>query len=95
MSTNKKYNDFMMRHENDEDISMLTEIQTDPGFISTNDLDKEIPIMPLRNMVMFPSVVMPITVGRPSTQKLINTAFKKKQPIAIVCQLQAETEEPD
>lgn len=95
MSTRKKYNDFLMRDENDEDISMLTEIQTDPGFISTSDLDKEIPVMPLRNMVLFPSVVMPITVGRPSTHKLINAAYKKKQPIAIVCQIQAETEEPD
>ena len=95
MSTRKKYNDFMMRNENDEDISMLTEIQTDPGTISLNDLDKEIPIMPLRNMVMFPSVVMPITVGRPATQKLINAAYKKKQPIAVVCQIQSETEEPD
>ena len=85
----------MMRNENDEDISMLTEIQTDPGTISLNDLDKEIPIMPLRNMVMFPSVVMPITVGRPATQKLINAAYKKKQPIAVVCQIQSETEEPD
>ena len=34
--------------------------------------------MPLRNMVMFPSVVMPVTIGRPSTLKLINAAYKKK-----------------
>lgn len=44
--------------------------------------------MPLRNMVMFPSVVMPVTIGRPSTLKLINAAYKKKLPIAVVCQIQ-------
>ena len=85
----------MLRNENDDDISMLTEIQTDPERISNGEIDREIPVMPLRNMVMFPSVVMPITVGRPSTQKLINVAYRSKQPIAVVCQIQAETEEPD
>ena len=85
----------MLRNENDDDISMLTEIQTDPERISNGEIDREIPVMPLRNMVMFPSVVMPITVGRPSTQKLINVAYRSKQPIAVVCQIQAETEDPD
>lgn len=84
----------MLRDENDDDISMLTEIQTDPEMISVLELEKDIPVMPLRNMVMFPSVVMPITVGRPTTQKLINAAYKNKQPIAVVCQLHADTEEP-
>lgn len=85
----------MLRDENEDDISMLTEIQTDPEMISVMELEKDIPVMPLRNMVMFPSVVMPITVGRPTTQKLINAAYKNKQPIAVVCQLQADTEEPE
>ena len=39
--------------------------------------------------------IMPITVGRPSTQKLINVAYRSKQSIVVVCQIQAETEEPD
>lgn len=50
--------------------------------------------MPLRNMVMFPSVVMPVTIGRPSTLKLINAAYKKKLPIAVVCQIQGDMDDP-
>ena len=72
-----------------ENVSILTtEIQTEPDDdISKVDFDKEIPVIPLRNMVMFPHVVMPITIGRPSTLKLVNAAFKKKMPVALMCQL--------
>ena len=37
---------------------------------------------------------MPVTVGRPSTQKLVNAAYKKKQPIAVVCQIQGDMDDP-
>ena len=43
---------------------------------------------------MFPHVVMPVTIGRSSTLKLVNAAFKKKQPIVLVCQVAAEVDEP-
>lgn len=62
-----------------DDISMLAEIQTDTDDLSAIEFEKEIPIMPLRNMVMFPSVVMPVTIGRPSTLKLVNAAYKKNK----------------
>jgi ATP-dependent Lon protease len=43
---------------------------------------------------MFPHVVMPVTIGRTSTLKLINTAFKKKLPIVLACQVSAEVDDP-
>lgn len=70
MKRNKK-EDILLNTDND-DISMLAEIQTDPDEVTAMEFNKEIPVMPLRNMVMFPSVVMPVTIGRPSTLKLIN-----------------------
>ena len=76
MKRNKK-EDILLNTDND-DISMLAEIQTDPDEVTAMEFNKEIPVMPLRNMVMFPSVVMPVTIGRPSTLKLINAAYKKK-----------------
>ena len=88
MKRNKK-EDILLNTDND-DISMLAEIQTDPDEVTAMEFNKEIPVMPLRNMVMFPSVVMPVTIGRPSTLKLINAAYKKKLPIAVVCQIQAK-----
>ena len=65
MKRNKK-EDILLNTDND-DISMLAEIQTDPDEVTAMEFNKEIPVMPLRNMVMFPSVVMPVTIGRPST----------------------------
>ena len=93
---NKNHNeDFFMDAENDQ-ISMIAEITTEPDVdeLTKMEFDKEIPVMPLRNMVMFPHVVMPVTIGRASTLKLINVAYKKKQPIVLVCQVAAEVDEP-
>ncbi len=93
MVKRKKTEDILMNTDAD-DISMLAEIQTDLEDISAIEFEKEIPIMPLRNMVMFPSVVMPVTIGRPSTLRLVNAAYKKKQPIAVVCQIQGDLDDP-
>lgn len=54
-----------------------------------------LPVLPMRNMVMFPGVVMPVSVGRSSSLRLVNEANKKNLNIAVVCQKTAETEEPE
>lgn len=56
--------------------------------------DEKIPILPLRNMVLFPSVFLPVAVGRKSSLKLIKEAEKKKKPIAVVCQKRPQTDNP-
>lgn len=90
---NKNEEDILISTENNE-ISMLAEIQAEDDDIAAMELDKEIPVMTLRNMVMFPSVIMPITIGRPSTLKLVNAAYKRKRPVAVVCQIQGDMDEP-
>lgn len=55
---------------------------------------EEIPVLPLRDMVLFPNVFLPITIGRKSSLKLINEAERSKEYIAVVCQKLAHTEEP-
>lgn len=89
---NKKESVFL--NTENEDISMMAEIDATPEEISPEELEKDIPIMTLRNMVMFPSVVMPVTVGRKSTLKLVNSALKKKTSIAIACQTNSDVEDP-
>ena len=64
MVKRKKTEDILMNTDAD-DISMLAEIQTDTDDLSAIEFEKEIPIMPLRNMVMFPSVVMPVNYRTP------------------------------
>ncbi len=55
----------------------------------------EIPILPLRNTVLFPGVVIPITIGRDKSVKLIKETNKGKEKlIGVVAQLNPETEDP-
>ncbi len=57
-------------------------------------LPEELAILPLRNNVLFPGVVMPITVGRDKSIKLIQDAYNNKKQIAVVSQKNGEVEEP-
>ncbi len=88
----KEFEDFLMKNDNEE-ISMVAEVEPLPAETDVV-LDKEIPVLALRNMVMFPNVVMPVTIGRDSTLKLVNTAYKKRLPVAVVCQIRADQEVP-
>ncbi len=77
-----------------DDIAMLAEVETVPVNIKLEELDGELPIMALRNLVMFPNVVMPVNIGRRSTHKLITAALKSKSPIVIATQNNPDIEEP-
>ena len=90
---NKDENIFL--DNNEESISMLAEIQIDNNnSLEPFDPKKEIPVLPLRSMVMFPIVVMPVSIGRPSTLKLVHSAYKKKLPIAIMSQISRDVNNP-
>ena len=77
-------------------FSLITDYDGTEGqeFDVNINSDTVVPVLPLRNMVLFPGVFLPITVGRKSSLKLIRDAEKKKQDIAVVCQKSAQTEEP-
>lgn len=53
-----------------------------------------LPILPLRNTVLFPGVVIPITVGRDKSVKLIQDVYKKNKILGAVSQLDASIEDP-
>ena len=55
---------------------------------------EDLPILPLRDMVLFPGVTMPILVGRKSSLALIDEAFKNKRHIGVTCQKNPNIEEP-
>lgn len=58
-------------------------------------LPEELPILPLRNTVLFPGVVIPITVGREKSLKAINDAYKGDKLIGVVSQKDSKIEEPE
>lgn len=51
-------------------------------------------VLPLKNMVLFPGVLLPVNVSRPKIQKLVKSAFENEKPIAVLCQHEKETEDP-
>ena len=57
-------------------------------------LPKSLPILPLRNTVLFPGVVIPITAGRDKSIKLINDAYAANRIIGVVAQKNEGDESP-
>ena len=86
-------------------INLLSNIDNDSEFIplitaeeeeSVNNqaFPEELPILPLRNNVLFPGVVIPITVGRDKSIKLIQDSNKGNKIIGVVSQKNQEQESP-
>jgi ATP-dependent Lon protease len=83
----------------------LQEIQSDAELIplltpedeeemNNEALPGDLPILPLRNTVLFPGVVIPITAGRDKSIKLINDANAAGKVIGVVSQIDESVEEP-
>jgi len=63
--------------------------------MNSQEYPDELPILPLRNNVLFPGVVIPITVGRDKSIKLIQDANKGSKIIGVVSQRNQEEESPE
>ncbi len=57
-------------------------------------IPNELPILPLRNTVLFPGVVLPITVGRDKSIKAINDAYKADKLVGVLAQKDSNVEDP-
>lgn len=84
-----------MEDSNDNGFSFIADFEGNEEQMFDIKVDDSLPVLPLRNMVLFPGVVLPISVGRKSSLKLVNDAYKNNAYIAVVCQKAAETESPD
>jgi ATP-dependent Lon protease len=78
--------------ENSELIPLMT--PEDEAEINNEMLPESLPILPLRNTVLFPGVVIPITAGRDKSIKLINDANKGSKVIGVVSQKDETIEDP-
>ena len=68
--------------------------QEDEDKINKEQTPDVLPILPLRNTVLFPGVVIPITVGRDKSIKLIKEAYKGNKVLGVVSQKDLSVEEP-
>ncbi|WP_034040010.1 endopeptidase La [Wocania ichthyoenteri] len=78
--------------ENSELIPLMT--PEDEEEINNEELPETLPILSLRNTVLFPGVVIPITAGRDASIKLINDANKGSKVIGVVAQKDESVENP-
>lgn len=77
--------------ESNEFLSIITEGKTQLNDIDIPDI---LPILPLRNTVLFPGVIIPINIGRDKSLSLIQYAYKENTPIGVIAQKDTDTENP-
>ncbi|WP_289030635.1 endopeptidase La [uncultured Algoriphagus sp.] len=78
---------------NEGDLIQLITEEDDSQQVSDN-LKEEIPILSVRNTVLFPGVVIPITVGRQRSIKLVKKAQKGDKLIGVCAQINPNTDDP-
>lgn len=73
---------------------MIADIDGDFQDFFNVKMPESVPILPVRNLVLFPGVVSPILIGRESSKKLIRKAEKKGQIIGVLSQRDPDVEAP-
>ena len=78
----------------DKGFSIIADLDGNEEQYMNVEMENEMPVLPLRNMVLFPGTVMPVAVGRLSSLELVNKAEKSGKFITVVCQKRSEVEQP-
>lgn len=94
---NRKKDILSLEEGNEPVISIITNDFDDGDcYINEKDLKDELPILPLRNTVIFPGTSMPISVARKKSLKLIKSVNRQKgKYVGLICQKDAENEDPE
>ncbi len=80
---------------NSPDVNIIPVMNIEPVHqLGDTELPGTLPILTLRNAILFPETVIPITVGREKSIKLVNEAFASSKLIGAVSQLDIKTEDP-
>ncbi len=74
---------------------MIADIDGDFSELTKQEMPDNLPILAVRNLVLFPGVVSPILIGREASLALVKKAEKTGCIIAVVCQREPDVEEPD
>jgi ATP-dependent Lon protease len=85
----------ILRPEEEMDFLPIIPLhEGDQDEIANLVLPEELPLLPLRNTVLFPGVVLPITVGRDKSIKAVTDAYKSDKLIGVVAQQDSQVEDP-
>src|SRR5258708_36934031 len=90
-----KETNLFARAEDDMDFMPIIPLnESDNENLNDIEIPKELPVLPLRNTVLFPGVVLPITEGRDKSIKEINDAYKANKLIGDLAQKDNKFENP-
>jgi len=95
MNDHQNFHDFQFSNLVDDDAEFIPLLTSeDEEQMNTETIPEEVAILPLRNTVLFPGVVIPITVGRDKSIKLIKDAYKAERIIGVVSQKDLSIDDP-
>ena len=87
---------FLLRTEDEMDFLPIIPLNENDQFdMDGIEVPSEIALLPLRNTVLFPGVVLPITVGRDKSIKAVSDAYKGDKLIGVVAQKDSNVEDPE
>lgn len=87
---------FNMKLDEEMDfIPIIPLTEKDAEIFDKSEIPSEIALLPLRNTVLFPGVVLPITVGRDKSIKAVNDAYNSNKLIGVVAQKDSNVEDPN
>lgn len=84
----------MSNDQSSKAFSMIADIEGDFKDLMNVEIPEEVPVLPVRNMVLFPGVLSPILIGRESSMKLVKKAEKTGSLIGVVSQKDPDVESP-
>src|SRR6187551_2386664 len=73
----------------------IISVDEDEEPINGEDLPELLPVLALKNTVLYPGIVIPITVGREKSMKAVRKAHDTNKQIAVLAQKDVDTEDPD
>ncbi len=83
-----------MEDAGNNNFSLIADFEGNEAQMMDIEVENEIPVLPLRNMVLFPGVFLPVAVGRKSSLKLVREAEANKGYVAVVSQKHVKTDDP-
>ncbi len=90
-----QYHRFWLTTEDDPEQSIPLPTPDEEKEMSMAEVPDSLPILALRNTVLFPGVVLPITVGRDASLKLVKDAFAGDRLVGVVAQRSSDIEDPE
>ena len=75
-------------------VPIITDAEGGPDLECPGVDEESLPILPLRNMTLFPGITLPVLVGRRTSLALVKEAFNNKKYIGVVCQKKADVDDP-